>query len=306
MMAMRSSVRIVPEGSIPLFAKRPSHPFAPLARPPAGARSEGQGRPTAGARALPLTAASTLAGWRRSGDKIVFRHIVLLIVGVLAADIGTIVTCAQAVTAERIHQRAPYAAYVAEAAQRFGIPIAWIEAVLGAESGGDMHAVSPKGAMGLMQVMPDTWAALRARYHLGRDPYDQRDNVMAGAAYLREMHDRYGTLAGMLAAYNGGPARYDEFLSRGRALPAETRAYVAAIAPLIGGGEIAKPTVVASARAVGWTRAPLFVAQTERASSVDRLSTGGVPAAAFARDMTAITPQSGNLFVVRTTARVSR
>ena len=72
------------------------------------------------------------------------------------------------------------------------------------------------------------------------------------------------------------------------------------------GRKIVEPAVVASAKAVRWTRAPLFVAQTERASSVDRLSTGGVPAAAFARDMTAITPQSGNLFVVRTTARVSR
>ena len=75
-----------------------------------------------------------------------------------------------------------------------------------AESFGDVRAMSPKGAMGLMQIMPETWAALRSRYGLGADPYDAHDNIMAGAAYLRELHDRYGT-PGFLAAYNAGPAR---------------------------------------------------------------------------------------------------
>jgi hypothetical protein len=49
------------------------------------------------------------------------------------------------------------------------------------------------------------------------------DNIMAGAAYLREMHDRYGDATAMLAAYNAGPGRYDDYRSRGRPLPAETR-----------------------------------------------------------------------------------
>ena len=66
------------------------------------------------------------------------------------------------------------------------LPAAWIRAV-SVESNGDPRAVSPKGAMGLMQVMPDTWAALRVRYRLGRDPYDPHDNIMAGAAYIREI-----------------------------------------------------------------------------------------------------------------------
>ncbi|MHC2191232.1 soluble lytic murein transglycosylase-like protein [Bradyrhizobium diazoefficiens] len=98
------------------------------------------------------------------------------------------------------------------------------------ESNGDRRAVSPKGALGLMQLMPKTWADMRARYGLGRDPFDPRDNILAGAAFLRELHDRYGS-PGFLAAYNAGPGRYEEFRDRHRPLPAETTAYVAAIVP---------------------------------------------------------------------------
>jgi hypothetical protein len=96
-------------------------------------------------------------------------------------------------------------------------------AVMRVESNGDSRAISTAGAMGLMQIMPATWASLRARHGLGADPYDVRDNIMAGAAYLREMHDRYGDATAMLAAYNAGPGRYDDYRSRGRPLPAETR-----------------------------------------------------------------------------------
>ena len=53
--------------------------------------------------------------------------------------------------------------------------------------------------MGLMQIMPKTWTELRARYGLGADPYDPHDNILAGAAYIRELHDRYGS-PGFLAA----------------------------------------------------------------------------------------------------------
>ena len=107
---------------------------------------------------------------------------------------------------------------VAEAAQRFGIPERWIWAVMRVESGGRVRAVSSKGAMGLMQIMPATWADLRARHGLGADPFDPRDNILAGAAYLREMHDRYGA-PGFLAAYNAGPGRYDDYLSAGPSSP---------------------------------------------------------------------------------------
>lgn len=76
-------------------------------------------------------------------------------------------------------------------------------------------AVSPRGAIGLMQVMPGTYATLAARYGLGSDPRNPRDNVLAGAAYLREMYDRYGPI-GMLAAYNAGPGRWEDHLVRAR------------------------------------------------------------------------------------------
>ena len=128
---------------------------------------------------------------------------------------------------------------IAAASLRFDIPEAWIAAVMRAESGGratvDGEPIrSPAGAMGLMQVMPQTYAALRARYGLGADPYAPRDNILAGAAYLRELLDRYG-VPWFLAAYNAGPARLDAFLHTGRTLPAETQRYLAALAPQIGG-----------------------------------------------------------------------
>jgi soluble lytic murein transglycosylase-like protein len=94
-----------------------------------------------------------------------------------------------------------FAAFVAEASKRFGVPEHWIRAVLHVESGAKQRARSSKGAMGLMQIMPKTWTELRARYGLGADPFDPRDNILAGAAYIRELYDRYGA-PGFLAAYN--------------------------------------------------------------------------------------------------------
>ena len=87
--------------------------------------------------------------------------------------------------------------------------------------------------MGLMQLMPGTWVELGVRYGLGLDPFDPRDNVFAGTAYLREMHERFGS-AGFLAAYHAGPSRYEQHLATGQPLPPETVAYVAAVAPLLG------------------------------------------------------------------------
>ena len=80
--------------------------------------------------------------------------------------------------------------------------------------------------MGLMQLMPGTWVELGVRYGLGRDPFDPRDNVFAGTAYLREMHDRFGS-AGFLAAYHAGPSRYEHHLATGQPLSPDTVAYVA-------------------------------------------------------------------------------
>ena len=119
----------------------------------------------------------------------------------------------------------PFADIITIAVRRYDIPEPWIRDVIHAESAGDVYATSPKGAMGLMQIMPQTYANLRRRYGLGDDPYAPRNNILAGAAYLRELFDRYGE-NGFLAAYNAGPARYDDYLTSGRALPEETLRYL--------------------------------------------------------------------------------
>lgn len=198
----------------------------------------------------------------------------LLSVGSAAAPVS-----AQDVTADRAAAHHPYAVHVAAAARRFGIPEAWIWAVMRVESNGHSRAVSPAGAMGLMQIMPATWAALRARHGLGSDPFDVRDNIMAGAAYLRAMHDRYGDVTAMLAAYNAGPGRYDEHLSRGRPLPAETRAYLARLASITGDPGDAQLAATSPRDPFAWRRAALFVRVTSPADAVAVVQTGGeIPA----------------------------
>jgi hypothetical protein len=121
--------------------------------------------------------------------------------------------------------------YIAEAAQRFGRPEAWVRAVMQAESGGAADATSPAGAIGLMQIMPETYAELRVRYGLGANAYDPHDNIIAGTAYMSEMIELFG-VPNFLGAYNAGPARFDDYLRRGRPLPAETRRYLAQIGEL--------------------------------------------------------------------------
>jgi soluble lytic murein transglycosylase-like protein len=127
----------------------------------------------------------------------------------------------------------PWASFIAEAAHRFTIPDAWIRSVMQAESAGQttLHGqpiTSRAGAMGLMQVMPGTYQAMRVAYHLGGDAYDPHDNILAGAAYLRAMFDRFG-YPGLFAAYNAGPGSYDAYLMHERALPAETVRYLATV-----------------------------------------------------------------------------
>ena len=127
----------------------------------------------------------------------------------------------------------PWGPYIHEASARFSIPETWVRGVMHQESGGQEDVISAAGAMGLMQVMPDTYDGLRQRYNLGDDPFNPHDNILAGTAYLREMYDRFGS-PGFLAAYNAGPNRLDKYLTQGTPLPAETVNYVAAIAPRLG------------------------------------------------------------------------
>lgn len=160
---------------------------------------------------------------------------------------------------------------IAEASARFGVPELWIRAVIRAESFGDPRAVSPKGAIGLMQVMPTTFATLRPQLRLGLDPFDVHDNIIAGAAYMRLMFDRFG-LVGMVGAYNAGPDRWDAYLAGARPLPAETLAYLARLAPVLG---FAMP--VASSRPVSPPvlsplEAPLFVALRDDPAALQRIA----------------------------------
>ena len=161
----------------------------------------------------------------------------------------------------------PIAGYVAEASQRFGIPEAWIRAVMRVESAGEVGVTSSAGAMGLMQVMPQTYTTLRARLGLGANAYDPHDNIVAGAAFLRDMHDRYGD-AGFLAAYNAGPARYEEFRAGGRALPSETILYMARLGPMLGlDGAALLPVDVPSVAATP-EAAPIFVSLHRNVAAV--------------------------------------
>ncbi|MBV8191688.1 MAG: lytic transglycosylase domain-containing protein [Alphaproteobacteria bacterium] len=192
--------------------------------------------------------------------------------GVSGVSAVVLLVCSNAVHAQSIKARPPVgapttdgvAAFVEEASRRFAMPSSWIRAVMQAESGGDARALSPQGAMGLMQIMPDTWAELRLRYGLGTDPYDPHDNIAAGAAYLREMHDRYGE-PGFLAAYNAGPDRYEEHLASGRPLPSETVSYMANVASLL--EAIGNGTIVDALAAPTWASSPLFVVRPKAGST---------------------------------------
>ncbi|WP_400766930.1 lytic transglycosylase domain-containing protein [Methylosinus sporium] len=232
------------------------------------------------------------------------RFALLLLIGVSPACALGGVMPAKAAPFDRPTDGEPYAVHVTEAARRFGIPAAWIRAVMKIESRAQKGAVSPKGAMGLMQIMPDTWTELRSRYALAGDPFDPRDNILAGAAYLRELHDRYGSPA-FLAAYNAGPRRYEDYRDGHRSLPSETAAYVAALAPLIEGNDSARSTNREVSSLSRWTKAPLFVEQLDSAHIANRPAPIGKvtdPEAIVAtRDLSAIAPLSDGLFVVLST-----
>lgn len=130
---------------------------------------------------------------------------------------------------------------VAQASRRAGVPVAWINAVMRVESGGRtmladaQPMVSSKGALGLMQVLPQTYQDMRAQYRLGPDPFNPKDNINAGAGYLRWLRGKYGYPV-MFAAYNAGPGQVDDVLGGSKRLPAETQAYVARVGEILGTG----------------------------------------------------------------------
>lgn len=209
------------------------------------------------------------------------RSVLFLASGLLIGGASSGFATAQTMSPSVTHSVSSYAVFIDEAAQRFELPAGWIRAVLQAESGGDPRAVSPAGAMGLMQIMPATWEELCIHHGLGADPFDPRDNILAGAAYLRQLHDRYGSISAMLAAYNAGPARYEASLA-GEPLPPETRIYIAALAPIIDKESAAGATRSVPPTAQSWRAAPLFAAQPARNNHTD----AGL-----------LAPRSGALFV---------
>ncbi|MEJ0024945.1 MAG: lytic transglycosylase domain-containing protein [Rhizomicrobium sp.] len=169
--------------------------------------------------------------------------IVLLAACVLCSEPAAAAPPLSVVQADQPLSPSPWQTFVDQAARQFGIPDAWIRGVMQAESGGrtvlrGKPITSVKGAMGLMQIMPETYRALRAQYGLGDNAYDPRDNIFAGAAYLRQMYERFG-YPSLFAAYNAGPRRLDDFLLRGQPLPRETLRYVQSIVP---GAEVALST----------------------------------------------------------------
>ncbi len=170
----------------------------------------------------------------------------------MAAVMALPATAAIAAPVSNIDARAAqWRPWIAEASRRFDIPQAWIEAVIAAESGGRTHLnsmpiTSRAGAMGLMQLMPRTYRDLAKTHGLGLDPYDPRDNILAGTAYLAAMRARFG-YPGLFGAYNAGPARFEAHLRTGAALPAETKAYIRALARTPGSDNL-PPAVLSGTR----------------------------------------------------------
>jgi hypothetical protein len=129
----------------------------------------------------------------------------------------------------------------AKASKRFDVPLIWINAVMRLESGGrtmlseSQKMISDKGALGLMQVLPGTYAEMRAQYGLGADVFDPKNNINAGTAYLKWLRGKYGFPA-MFAAYNAGPGSVEAVMAHTKVLPTETRIYMAGINKILGGG----------------------------------------------------------------------
>ena len=163
--------------------------------------------------------------------------------------------------------------FIDDAASRSRLPSQWIGSVILAESAGcesmdGRPTTSRTGAMGLMQLMPPTWERFRQNLKLGNDAYDPHDNILAGAAYLRELYDRYGW-PGSSAAYHAGPQRYDDYLKTARPLPNATLDYIARIDRSLARLNGEAPASIPAAAAPSSSVRDLFVARRSSVTASD-------------------------------------
>lgn len=180
------------------------------------------------------------------------------------ADYGLATVAAPRFDAAR---RAPFHAYIETAAQRHDVPASLIRSVIGAESSYDPLARSPKGALGLMQIMPATGSRFGATNLL-----DARENIDTGTRYLRFLMNRFNDeLPLVVAAYNAGEGAVEKHANR---IPpyAETRGYVARVLALHG-VECGAPPVVVMTAGVTAER-PRPAASPKRATSPGNATIG--------------------------------
>lgn len=153
----------------------------------------------------------------------------VLLAGACTTSEPTAVGLAIQGTAAPGSRAAPYRSEVSAAARRYAIPPAFLLAIIHAESSFDPHAVSHKGAVGLMQLMPATARWMEPGVSR-RQLFSPAVNIEIGARYLRYLANRYGGDAEkILIAWNAGPGRLD----RGR-IPRETRVFVRRVRSLYG------------------------------------------------------------------------
>ncbi len=120
----------------------------------------------------------------------------------------------------------PYRASVLRAAERHAVDPSLVFAIIASESKGDPEALSPSGAIGLMQLMPDTGE------ELGVDPWDPEENIEGGVRYLSTLLDQFKSVDLTLVAYNAGPGFAQRYRQGQVDLGAETRAFLMRIAGL--------------------------------------------------------------------------